>query len=853
MRQSIKFSLFSFSISFAIIGIAFIIANGRPFSSTLGAPVVLISEEDGDPISRLRLLQVPNDSLTDAGGGILSLDTSSGDANAVDVAASTNSLAVAISTTGVVVLKNAVDISTVNAAKVDRDGDTLTGQLILVDGTAATPSIRGTADNSGLSFSSVKMVWSRLGADKIRFDGAGISMPSGLAINLGGIDTASDNISKIGADIRIRAGGTDVAFFGSALIRLNKPVDVLGTITATGLDCTDCVNTSDIADSAVTSGKIGDGAVTSDKVSAGAIQTAKLANGAVTEIKIADGSITTAKFADICAADQVIARNAGDTAWECATVGGVALGDSPTWTGSHTWDNPLLAPSGSPGAPSYSFTSDTNSGMQNSAADELAFVTAGGQRVIIRSAEILVFQPLRTELGSAGIPSHSFRQDTNTGMFRTTEGDTLGFSTNSSERMRINASGNVGIGDSSPTTAKLTVQVSEASQEGLRISSQNASVMFVVDRLGNVGIGVVPASALNIPGGSGVLADGLTFGDGDTGFFESADGTVLFASEGSSRIKFSGDGLTGNTANSGFMVNEAVSATNPSIGPNKSDFDTGIGATTSGNILHLITGGVTALTVDASQNVGINETAPNARLEVKAALADLFTLQISSQDGSAVMVIDRLGRVGVGLDTPLDTFHVRQSANRNLWIRSGETLMGGRTGIALDSFTNAVALAGLGLRGDEVFIHTDIGLAMVLDTMGRVGIKEATPNARLEVKADITDLFIVQVSSQNGTAIMQIDRLGHTIATGADPVITSCGTTPSVSGSDRAGNVTIGTEVTTSCTVTFAEPYASTPSCTVTGDNTAVTYARTISATVLTIISSADMASDVISYNCVGL
>ena len=132
--------LFTFSVVFAILGIGAVIVNGRPFSSTLGAPVVLISEEDGDPISRLRLLQVPNDSLTDEGGGTLSLDTSSGDANAVDVAASTNSLAVAISTTGVAVLKNAVDISTTGAAidtKVSKAGDTMTG-LLTISGSSLT-------------------------------------------------------------------------------------------------------------------------------------------------------------------------------------------------------------------------------------------------------------------------------------------------------------------------------------------------------------------------------------------------------------------------------------------------------------------------------------------------------------------------------------------------------------------------------------------------------------------------------------------------------------------------------------------------------------------------------------------
>ena len=95
-----------------------------------------------------------------------------------------------------------------------------------------------------------------------------------------------------------------------------------------------------------------------------------------------------------------------------------------------------------------------------------------------------------------------------------------------------------------------------------------------------------------------------------------------------------------------------------------------------------------------------------------------------------------------------------------------------------------------------------------------------------------------------------LDKLN---ATGADPVLSACGTSPTVVGADSFGQVTIGTGVTTSCTATFDSAFGVAPSCTLTGDNTALGYAVTTTTTVMTITSSADMASDVINYTCVGL
>lgn len=94
---------------------------------------------------------------------------------------------------------------------------------------------------------------------------------------------------------------------------------------------------------------------------------------------------------------------------------------------------------------------------------------------------------------------------------------------------------------------------------------------------------------------------------------------------------------------------------------------------------------------------------------------------------------------------------------------------------------------------------------------------------------------------------------GQIINGGSAPAVSSCGTTPSITGGDTAGKVTIGSGATTSCTVTFDTAYSNAPACTVTGEDSAVTYAATTSTTALTITSSGDMSADVVMYQCIGL
>ena len=62
--------------------------------------------------------------------------------------------------------------------------------------------------------------------------------------------------------------------------------------------CTGCIDTSDIADSAVTGGKIADGTVGSAEIGDGAVGSAEIADGAVGSADIADWSVTGSKLAE---------------------------------------------------------------------------------------------------------------------------------------------------------------------------------------------------------------------------------------------------------------------------------------------------------------------------------------------------------------------------------------------------------------------------------------------------------------------------------------------------------------------------------------------------------------------------
>jgi hypothetical protein len=124
-------------------------------------------------------------------------------------------------------------------------------------------------------------------------------------------------------------------------------------------------------------------------------------------------------------------------------------------------------PLGTAAAPSIAFTGDINTGIYSPGADQLAVSTGGTGRLFVDATgrvgigtpgagvklEVFGASNANEIRSSDGTIIGQWYQDTNGyGLFGTVNNHPQVFRTNSIERVRINSSGNVGIGTSSPST-----------------------------------------------------------------------------------------------------------------------------------------------------------------------------------------------------------------------------------------------------------------------------------------------------------------------------------------------------------------------------------------------------------------
>lgn len=173
--------------------------------------------------------------------------------------------------------------------------------------------------------------------------------------------------------------------------------------------------------------------------------------------------------------------------------------------------------------------------------------------------------------------------------------------------------------------------------------------------------------------------------------------------------------------------------------------------------------------------------------------------------------------------------------NASDWSFGYQNNIGGMTNIFQISSNGAFPI------GSTVTVNVPLILGGDPNIFSPVSIKDASSAYELKTSSTST-FFHVQVSTS-----------GHFLTNGPSPVISSCGTTPngSVVGDDNEGTITVGGGSVTSCTLTFAKTWGTTPICVITDNSTTSTGdVSAISATAFTTSFSLSVGGGTIWYRC---
>ena len=421
----------------------------------------------------------------------------------------------------------------------------------------------------------------------------------------------------------------------------------------------------------VTSTMILDGTIANADISSSAeIAVSKLANGTARQLLQTDSGGTGVEFTSNV-----------DVPGSFDCTGAGTFDSTLTVTGLISADGRVSFPAGSASAPSFYFGTDTNTGLYHPAADAVAITTGGTQRVVVNSSGQVGIntstptQPLTVNGvarfenfiefgGSISTPA------TAASIYRPAD-NTLAFGIASVERLRINSSGNVGIGTSAPGR---NLVVNGGSSEGVLQITNNTS-------------GTSVANGLEI----------LCFTTGEAQFLNRENADMRFDTNNTERVRISSSG-------------------DVNVGPINISSSTGYGAQ--------VDMAANAATIKAQ----CQGTASSFTLLYEAYKGTSRNFYVNAA-GAAYFQ----GSVGIGTSSTssynaaADNLVIYDSGNAGITIRSGTSSDGAIYFNDTDD-ANQRGIIRYVHANDALAFHTSAGESLRIDSSGRVGIGVTPPD-----------------------------------------------------------------------------------------------------------------------------
>ncbi len=371
--------------------------------------------------------------------------------------------------------------------------------------------------------------------------------------------------------------------------------------------------------------------------------------------------------------------------------------------------------------------------------------------------------------------------DPNTDFLGTTDNQPLVIRTNNTERMRILASGLVGIGTNTPTN---TLHVKATSNplrlEGVQTTA-SASTLLAIDVNGVV----VSTSASTFVANNAWALSGNTLTGSE--FLGSVNAQpVVIRTNNTEAMRIDANQRVGIGTNAPSHTLHVAAPSNPLRLEGLQSLSN------AGTILAVDANGVVYTTSASSF------TASNAWSLTGNAGTDPTTNFLGTTDNQPLVIrtnnlermrISTTGNVGIGISTPTNTLHVKATSNP-LRLEGVQTTASASTLLAIDAngvvvstsastfvANNAWALSGNTLTGSEflgsvnaqpVVIRTNNTEAMRIDANQRVGIGTNAPSHTLHVAAPSNPLRLegLQPLSNAGT-ILAVDANGVVYTTSA--------------------------------------------------------------------------------------